>query len=265
MMMRSNQGGQVRGVVLVVVAVVAVVVGVAVGVFVPQVHQAYVTETETSTLHTTETESHTVHTTESLFTTATDTRTETITETEALTYTQKTTATEMLTTTIITTITPTETIPPGYEVYSKFGFSFEYPEGMTILELGLLESAPTDDSGMALGTLENDEYEIITVAWTKMATAPPLESSLQAGLAAMETSPGATDLEIGELVETTKAGHRMLYQYFNVTILAKELYGIYGLWYCDMSERFYQLYLMYSEEDVLPIYQEYLDSFVCHP
>jgi len=260
-MMRSNEGGQVRVAVLVVVAVVAVVVGVAVGVFIPQVHQAYVTQTETSTRHTTETKSQTVHMTETLFTT----KTGTVAETQTITYTERATATETLKTSVVETITATETVPPvGYEAYSKFGFSFEYPEGMTILELGLLGSAPTDDSGVAVGTLENDEYEVITVAWVKSATVLPLESALEGALGAMETSPGLTDLEIGERVKTTKAGHRMLYQYFNVTLLAKQLFGVYGVWYCDMSQRLYQLYLMYSEEDVLPTYRRYLDSFVCH-
>jgi len=264
--MKSSKGGSLKGVALALASIVGVVVGVVVGAFVPQVHQAYVTETETGTLHTTEIISHTLHTTETLFTTKTGMRIETITETEALTYTQRTTATQKLTTTIITTITPTETIPPGYEVYSKYGFSFQYPRDMTISELGLLETIATNHSGMVVGELTNDRYEAILTGWIETDVAAgeyDLDTALERGFQGMEQTGGWTNLERGEMVETTKARHPMIYQHFNITIVGEAFYGIIGVWLCDTSQRLYQLHLIYSEEDPLPTYQRYLDSFVC--
>lgn len=266
-MMKSNTCGRLKSVALALVTVVGVVLGVAAGTFVPQVHQAYVTETETNTLHTTETESHTAYTTESLFTTETKTRTNTITDTEALTHTQTTTATETLTTMTITTITLTETIPAGYEVYSKYGFSFQYPRDMTIMELGALQTTANDQSGIVVGELTNDRYEAVYVAWVTAAVAAgeyDLESAIERFFEVMEQTVEWTDLERGELIETTKADHRMMYQHFSVTMIGKPTYGIIGVWYCDTSERVFQLNLYYSEEDTLPTYQKYLDSFICH-
>ena len=160
----------------------------------------------------------------------------------------------------------TQRVPPAplarYETYSKYGFSFEYPEDMTISEQGLLEDRATDSSGMVLGTLENDKYELVFVGWMESAIAPSLEASLEVFLDVI--AEGKANFEIGELVETTKAGRRLIYQYYTFTIEGEASYGIHGVWYCDTNQRLYQLHLVYSEEDNLPIYQRYLDSFVCH-
>ena len=173
-------------------------------------------------------------------------------------------------------------VPPvEYKTYSKYGFSFQYPKEMTMIEKGLLESTATDNSGIVLGQLRPEGLveridEHIVVGWLKSATAPDLEISLKDAFDALVKSE---ELEIrgkGKLVETTKAGHRMIYQYYTTygTTTAgpsyynfppKEVYGIYGVWYCDTKQRLYQLNLMYIEEkDILPIFQRYLDSFVCH-
>lgn len=163
----------------------------------------------------------------------------------------------------------TQPAPPTdeYETYSKYGFSFEYPTDMTMSEQGLLENTATDSSGIVVGELNNDELEIIFASWLNTVTAPDLEVSLEGAFAGMAQSEGTIDrsnLERGELVEATKAGHAMIYQYYTVTIGEEALHGIYGVWYCETNQRFYQLNLMCTEEDTLPIYQRYLDSLVCH-
>ena len=68
----------------------------------------------------------------------------------------------------------------------------------------------------------------------------------------------------GQRVNSTKTGHVMMYQYFTATIKGKTLHGIFGVWYCDVNKRFYELMVMYSEQDVLQIYDQYLGSFICH-
>ena len=146
--------------------------------------------------------------------------------------------------------------------YSKYGFTFLYPEGMSISEQGMLESTATSSSGIVSGELSNDEYELITVGWLTTVSAPDLEISLNAGFEAMEAE--GTDVDKGQLVTSTKAGHTMKYQYFTATAEGETMYGIFGVWYCDTNDRFYELILAYSEQDVLSKFQQYLDSFICH-
>jgi len=158
-----------------------------------------------------------------------------------------------------------EEAPPGYRSYSKYGFTFQYPKGMSISEEGMLESTATSSSGIVLGELSNDEDEVITVGWLSAVIAPDLEDlkdSLNAGFENMEAE--GTPVDIGQLVTSAKAGHTMIYQYFNATIEGETYYGIGGVWYCDTNDRFYMLFLMYSEQDPLPKFQQYLDAFICH-
>jgi hypothetical protein len=152
--------------------------------------------------------------------------------------------------------------PIEYETYSKYGFSIEYPKGMSISEQGMLESTATSSSGVFLGELSNDEYELITLGWLTTISPPDLEIGLNAGFESMEDQ--AEEVNKGQLVTSTKAGHTIKYQNFTATIEGETVYGILGVWYCDTNDRFYNLGLMYSEQDVLPKFQQYLESFVCH-
>jgi len=167
-------------------------------------------------------------------------------------------------------------VPPvEYKTYSKYGFSFQYPKEMTMIEKGLLESTATDNSGIVLGQLRPEGLveridEHIVAGWLKSATAPDLEISLKDAFDALAKSKvppyNITSLEKGKLVETTKTGHRMMYQYYTTTLFVavRVQYGIYGVWYCDTNQRLYHLNLVWIGEDILPEFQRCLDSFVCH-
>jgi len=75
---------------------------------------------------------------------------------------------------------------------------------------------------------------------------------------------GATNIVRGHLVETTKAGHGLIYETFSCTAEGETWKGVYGAWYCDKSQRLYQLAVLYVEQTPLEEFQRYLDSFVCH-
>lgn len=166
---------------------------------------------------------------------------------------------------------PTSQVTPKeHETYSRYGFTFEYPKSMSFSEQGLLESTATDGSGMVLGILENGDIEIVMIGWITMVMEPDLEGALAGALEGVKTD-GVTDVSIGQLVTSAKAGYTLRYQYFNITVedttifgfavSHKTLYGIWGVWYNDTSDRFYQLGFLFSEQDVLPKFQQYLDSF----
>jgi CubicO group peptidase (beta-lactamase class C family) len=174
------------------------------------------------------------------------------------------------------------------EKYAKYGFSFDYPRGMAIWELGLFEDGrvdlngkipPTESSGCVGGNIENEE---VGVLWTTMETAPDLNDLLETHYRGAAENARIRDREldfdIEEMVISTKADHEMKYQYHSGSILLPgapaPIYGIgiVGGWYCERDGRAYILYYYHwsedmatlSEEDVLSEFQLYLDSFVCH-
>ncbi len=174
--------------------------------------------------------------------------------------------------------TPAPT-PTQFNTYSKYGFSFEYPNTFSVTEMGILESQANDTSGLVMAGVENGELEYFQVVWVKAmpdvmelgpgGLAGSLKASLEDGFAGMETSEGITSVEEGELVETTKAGHLMFCQYYSVTSTeGPRAYGIVSCFYCDESLKLFGLMTMNdtisANEDVLEDFQNYLDSFVCH-
>ena len=164
--------------------------------------------------------------------------------------------------------------PTEFKLYSKYGFSFEYPKGFTVTEMGMLENEATDASGIVQVGVENDEIEIFQTAWIKMVqtmfdAAGDLQSSLKDSFTGMETTEGISSVERGELVESTKAGHQMFYQYYTMTTIeGDKAYGIVSIFYCDKSQEVFQLMTINNttstKQDVLDDFQNYLDSFVCH-
>ena len=132
---------------------------------------------------------------------------------------------------------------------------------MTLSEQGMFDSSATSSSGIILGELSlNGEIEEITVGWISSTTAPDL--NLEDGFTGME-SRGAI-IDRGQFVESIKSEHRMIYQYFNATGGGETLHGIAAVWYCDILDKYYMFLIMQSEQDVLPKFQRYIDSFICH-
>lgn len=149
--------------------------------------------------------------------------------------------------------------------YSKYGFSFEYPSGMTLSEKGLLESEANDNSGTVVVETKDQDHVLVFVSWVKSPKVISLWHSLNGAFNSIEGSPGVQNL-IREPSETStmKDGHRMLYQHYTLVSGVETINGIYGVWYDEVSERLYQLNLMYNGKDLLEVYRQYLDSLVCH-
>jgi hypothetical protein len=149
------------------------------------------------------------------------------------------------------------------ERYSKFGFSFEYPQGMEISEVGLEgEGTATSSSGALLGDLTNDDIEFIKLSWQTIEPAPELEDSLNKSFQGIEAE-GAY-VEKGQLVTSAQVdGHDMIYQYFTASVETLTFYGITGVWYCDTNNKSYEFILMHTQQDVLPKFQQYINSFAC--
>lgn len=167
-----------------------------------------------------------------------------------------------------------------FKTYSKYGFSFQYPRTFSdVMEMGMLESEANDISGMVHVWVENEEFELFQVGWMtllpeEIESGPGglegnLKDNLEGGFAVLESSEEIASVEKGELVEATKAGHLIFYQYYTATPTEGDnMYGVSSCFYCDESLKLFSLLTMNNttstEEDGLGDFQNYLDSFVCH-
>jgi len=169
------------------------------------------------------------------------------------------------------TVTPTP-IAALSKDYSKFGFGFDYPTGFSIIEMGMLDSEANDNSGLVQVAIQTDGIQMFQVAWFHVTlstwrTMGDWQQMLTNTLEGMKVE-GIESVDKGEIVETTKAGHEMGYQCYEMTSMGVTAYGIAAVFHCDDNQRCYQLIIVDStisaEEDVLEDFMSYLDSFVCH-
>ncbi|MBL7167222.1 serine hydrolase [Candidatus Bathyarchaeota archaeon] len=153
------------------------------------------------------------------------------------------------------------------EIYSKYGFSFDYPIGMTIRENDFREESTSEISGVVQFRFEYP-LEIINIIWDTVESVPELEAVLDELLAMVES--GGTEVnDKGPLVTMVKEDHEMVYQRVNMTEPGLLITGILGSWYCDEVNRIYMFFYMtlpefVTQQDLLREFQGHLDSLVFH-
>ena len=151
------------------------------------------------------------------------------------------------------------------KTYSNYGLSFEYPEEMIVTNKGVFNDAADDESGLIL--LENGlKNKIVVVSWAYTDQPPSLDDVLKETVEEIKYIEGMTDILKGDVVETTKSGHRMIYMPTMYKSYGSDVFGLYGIWYCTDSERMYYLSVETFEntETTSMLFQRYLDSIVCH-
>ena len=159
-----------------------------------------------------------------------------------------------------TTQVQTSVSDSGFNSYSNFGLSFNYPNNMRLSEQGLLDNTATEVSGLVIGTNEKDE--VLLFGWLKSVSTIPLEQTLDGAFNGMKNAEGVLSVVEGELVEGEKDRNKMIYQYYTLTTKEKTFRGIYAGWYSKASQKLYQLNVMVLEdENLLPMFEMYLNSF----
>jgi len=161
-----------------------------------------------------------------------------------------------------------ETTSGEFKTYSKHGFSFEYHKDMPVTEIGLMENEVNDNSGMISVGEDNGEVNLFMVSYIKTIQFS-LEGGIEGAITGMTSDEGIEKVETSEIIETTKSGHRMLYQYYTATAITGErAYGIVSVFYCNKSQKAFVLMTINNtisaEPDVLENFMRYLNSFVCH-
>ncbi len=154
----------------------------------------------------------------------------------------------------------------GFERYSNFGFSFDYPQGALISEQGLAgKGAPSDASGIVQCTLTNrNPPEIIGVIWLSYPSAPDLEVVLDE---TFEQLGEGTEVEDrGPSLTSVKDGYEMKHQFFTLIDYGTRLSGVVGIWYNTEASRVYMVFYIslpeaMSQQELFNGFKRTLGSF----
>ncbi len=165
------------------------------------------------------------------------------------------------------------------KLFSNHGFSLEYPKNYSIWQDGLLDDGANENSGLVQVAPAEGQLPLFAVTWVN-TWQWGLEGGLEAGFDGIENWEGVESIAKGELVQSTKKGHRMLYQvghpmlyqYYNATTdtVGEIVYGIAGAFYCYSTQRAFGLVTIESTTntpstpEALNSFEGYLDSIVCH-
>jgi len=163
--------------------------------------------------------------------------------------------------------------------FSDYDFSFQCPKDYLVWQDGLLDEDPGEDSGLIQVAPEHEDVPLLAVSWVR-TWQYGLEGGLEAGFEGIENWEDIVTVIKGELVDTTKTGHRMLYQeghpmlyqYYTATTKTQEVVmsGIVGVFYCPDTQRAFSLVSMQkataetTNELIFQEFESYVKSFVCH-
>jgi CubicO group peptidase (beta-lactamase class C family) len=132
---------------------------------------------------------------------------------------------------------------PAFETYEKYGFSFEYPQGMTFTEEGVDGIAvPTMETGILQGTLIEDTPQINGIIWTSEEDVEDLRATLDEAFEQIGEGIGVTHR--GELKTSTKDSYEMLIQYFEFDEGGNTMSGLVGTWYDEGAKRVYMIFFI---------------------
>ena len=160
---------------------------------------------------------------------------------------------------------PSWEYPTSFLRYSRFGLSFEYPEGMVFSTGSLLggfdHAHPLH--GDVQGSLEAVP-EIMGVIWARFEEEPPIEALLDHLFNSSQEDGGLQDLERGELVTFTINGREVLSQPFDFIEEGVDSTGSMTMWYEGEDTRIYVVYSIApsaAQLDVQSNVERYVESF----
>jgi len=145
----------------------------------------------------------------------------------------------------------------GYNTYSNYGFSFQYPKSWTISEHGASRY-----SGIVTAQSTTSKNDLLLVAWTYSANAVDPATVLSPAIYGFQKGSGGTNLVIGqESTTTTSAGYSVAYQPFSITVSGTNVNAVWSAWYSTHGLRLYQLSVFTSGQDAIGPFNVYLSTF----
>jgi prefoldin subunit 5 len=147
----------------------------------------------------------------------------------------------------------------GYIGHYMYGFSFAYPQNMTISIGGFLDNTANANSGKVSG--ENTKQGFV-IMYSHMVTVPNLDVSLDSAFTTLE-SQGTTVK--GAKVTSTIQSHVMKYQSAKWTFSGTIYEVIYAYWYCSESQRFMGVsYVTLSSMETINGFNHFIETVKCH-
>lgn len=160
---------------------------------------------------------------------------------------------------------PPVELPTNYLRYSRFGFSFDYPEGMEFTA-GALQGG-FDHAHLYHGDVQGVLEELpesFGVIWATFEEEPTLEALLDELFRGAVEAGDLQDLERGEIATVLKDGREVVSQGFNCEEDGTDVDGSVALWYESGQKRIYAIYLISPSAvglDVQSRLESYLGSF----
>lgn len=149
----------------------------------------------------------------------------------------------------------------GYTTYSKYGFSFQYPNTWTITEKGMQDNAADSTSGIVVVQGSASQGDTLMVAWIHSVTSMDPSTVLSNAINGFQTGSGGTGLTMGmQSMMTMKMGYNVYYQPFSITVSGTHLNGVWAAWYSTQGQRLYQMGAVTSG-DAMNMYNNCLASF----
>jgi tetratricopeptide (TPR) repeat protein len=171
------------------------------------------------------------------------------------------------------TPSPTPTPPANTKTYDKFGFSFDYPADMTVMEMGEVN----EESGTITLT-STTKPRGATITWGRLGEEERSEKAMEE---AMDSSLASSDVICqANREKRTHLGHTVIEQRYVL-----KPYSVFseGWLYCDKSKRGFIVgawrlpedagikvdtgsieMLLLEKDPVYKDYREIIDSFRCH-
>ena len=142
-----------------------------------------------------------------------------------------------------------------YQGYSNHGLYFEYPEGMTISEAGVVTQAADEASGLVQGTTIGKEIGAIAISWQTTDSEPELELALDTIFSGIQE--GLPDVAIYRLFYidgVTASGYPVKAQTYTFEQPIEgdmlQMSGAAGVWYCKRAKRLYSLQFLQGDPNL---------------
>ncbi|MFW9993618.1 MAG: serine hydrolase domain-containing protein [Candidatus Odinarchaeota archaeon] len=151
------------------------------------------------------------------------------------------------------------------EIYSGYGFSFSYSDGMIIEERTDIVGVISNTSGQIDANTRMFPLLKYTVVWDTMESVSNLATVLDDHIKTFEVrNPHITYTRIGSLVTSMKDNHELLYQEFEMIEQGTMITGVICCWYCEESSRIYICLYYDLDSGLIENFKEFVTSFICH-
>lgn len=150
----------------------------------------------------------------------------------------------------------------GYNTYSNYGFSFQYPKTWTISEHGLFDNTADSNSGLVTAQSSTSQNDLVLVGWNHSVNTIDPSTVLTPAINGFQKGSGGTSLVMGQQgTTTTTAGYSVLYQPFSITVSGTHINAVWSAWYSTHGQRLYQMSVVTSGQDAMSPFSTYLSSF----